>query len=41
MTGMLALVIFMALFVTVSIDHPFTGPIHVKPEALKLVLDDF
>ena len=41
MSGMLALVIFLALFVAMSIDHPFTGPVSVEPEAIKLVLDDF
>jgi Na+/melibiose symporter-like transporter len=41
MTGILSLVIFMGLLVIVSIDHPFTGPVHVGNEALELVLDDF
>jgi len=40
MTGMLALLIFLALFVAASIDHPFTGPIRVTPESLNLVLED-
>jgi hypothetical protein len=30
MAGMLALVIFLALFVAVSISHPFTGPLSVR-----------
>jgi hypothetical protein len=40
MTGMLALLIYLALFVAASIDHPFTGPIRVTPESLNLVLED-
>jgi hypothetical protein len=32
MAGMLALVIFLALFVAVSISHPFTGPLSLKPD---------
>ena len=41
MAGMLALVIFLALFVTISISHPFAGPIKVAPEPIALVLEDF
>jgi Protein of unknown function (DUF4239) len=41
MAGMLALVIFLALFVTISISHPFAGPINVTPEPIALVLEDF
>ena len=41
MAGMLALVIFLALFVTVSISHPFAGPVSVSPEPIALVLEDF
>ena len=33
MTGLLAALIFMALFVAVEIDHPFTGPVSVSPQA--------
>ena len=39
MTGMLALVMFMGLFVVVSIEHPFTGPVRVMPEPLVLALE--
>ena len=39
MTGMLAAIIFMALYVVVEIDYPFTGPISVTPEPLRLALD--
>ncbi|MGH7025331.1 MAG: DUF4239 domain-containing protein [Caulobacteraceae bacterium] len=38
MTGMLAVLIFMALFMTIEIDHPFTGPVSVGPEAMQLAL---
>jgi hypothetical protein len=41
MTGMLALMIFLSLFVAISIDHPFTGPVHVTPDSFNLVLADF
>lgn len=41
MTGMLAVVIFLALFVAAAIDHPFTGTISVQPDALEQVLVDF
>jgi hypothetical protein len=41
MTGMLALVITLALFVALTVDHAFTGPISVSPEALELILEDF
>ncbi len=40
MAGILALVIFLALFVAVSISHPFTGPLSVRPEAIVLLADD-
>lgn len=39
MTGMLAAAIFMALFVVAEINFPFTGPVSVKPEALRLALE--
>ncbi|MGB8735572.1 MAG: DUF4239 domain-containing protein [Rhodomicrobium sp.] len=39
MTGILAVLVFIALFAIVEIDHPFTGPTHVSNEALKAVLD--
>ncbi len=40
MAGMLALTIFLALLVAVSISHPFTGPISVTPDPILRVLDD-
>ena len=41
MTGILAVIVFMGLFVIVSIDHPFTGPVHVGTGPLLQVLADF
>jgi hypothetical protein len=41
MIGMLAVVIFMALFVAIMIDHPFSGRVKVPPEAIEAVLRDF
>lgn len=40
MTGMLATLIFMALYVAIEIDHPFTGPVSVGPEALQYALEN-
>lgn len=40
MTGMIALLVFFALFVVIEIDHPFTGPVSVGPQALEYVLRD-
>ena len=37
MTGILSLIVFMGLLVIVSIDHPFTGPVHVGAEPLQTV----
>lgn len=41
MTGVLAIIVFLGLFVIVSIDHPFTGPVHVGSGPLQHVLEDF
>ena len=41
MTGILSLIVFMGLFVIVSINHPFTGPVHIDSEPLQTVLEDF
>ena len=41
MTGMLALLITLSLFVALSIDHPFTGPSAIKPVAMERILHDF
>jgi Na+/melibiose symporter-like transporter len=41
MTGILSVIVFMGLFVIVSIDHPFTGPVHIDSAPLEMVLKDF
>jgi Protein of unknown function (DUF4239) len=41
MTGILALLVFMALLVIISIDRPFTGPTKVDSDPLRTVLADF
>jgi hypothetical protein len=41
MTGVLSVIVFMGLFVLVSITHPFTGPVHVDSRPLERVLQDF
>ena len=40
MTGALSALTFMALFVIVEIDHPFTGPSYVRSDPLKDVLQE-
>jgi hypothetical protein len=39
MTGALTVLTFMALFVIVEIDHPFTGPSYVHSDPLKDILE--
>jgi hypothetical protein len=39
MSGMLAAVTFMGLFIVVAIDHPFTGSISVRPDAMEAALE--
>lgn len=41
MTAILSVIVFMGLFVIVSIDHPFTGPVHIHQDSLQRVLHDF
>ncbi len=41
MTGILAAMIFMSLLMTLSFDHPFTGPVNIGPEPLKDLLKTF
>jgi hypothetical protein len=41
MTGMLSVLIFLALFVAVSVAFPFTGPSAIDPRAINSVLSDF
>ena len=40
MTGVLSLLVTMGLVVIISIDHPFTGPVHIHPDPLARVLAD-
>jgi hypothetical protein len=41
MTGILSVLVFMGLLVIVSIDHPFTGPVHIGSGPLQHVVQDF
>ena len=41
MTGILSVLVFMGLLVIVSINYPFSGPVHVGSEPLKNVVEDF
>jgi hypothetical protein len=41
MTGALALLICSGLLVIVVVDHPFSGTVKVRPEALGVALEDF
>jgi hypothetical protein len=41
MTGALSLLIFGGLVIIVAIDRPFSGSVHVGPEALASILADF
>lgn len=41
MTGGLASIVFLGLFVIVSYDHPFTGEVSVEPHPIKAVFEDF
>ena len=41
MTGILSTIVFMGLLVIVSINHPFTGPVHIESDPLEKVLNDF
>lgn len=41
MTGALASIVFLGIFVIVSYDHPFTGDVSVEPHPLKALLEDF
>jgi uncharacterized integral membrane protein len=41
MTGVLSVLVFMGLLVIVSINHPFTGPVHIGSEPLQHVIEDF
>ncbi|HTR15057.1 MAG TPA: DUF4239 domain-containing protein [Roseiarcus sp.] len=41
MSGALSILTFLGLLTIVAIDHPFAGTVHVGPEALTAVIDDF
>jgi hypothetical protein len=41
MTGILTVLICSGLIVIVAIEHPFSGEVHVSPESIVRVLDDF
>jgi len=41
MSGALSLLIFGGLLTIIAIDHPFAGTVHVGPEALVAVMEDF
>ncbi len=41
MTAILSVLVTMGLVVIISIDHPFTGPVYIHPDALALVLADY
>jgi hypothetical protein len=41
MTGVLSLLVTLGLVVIVSVDHPFTGPVYIHPDALSTVLEEF
>jgi Protein of unknown function (DUF4239) len=38
MTAILSIVLASGLVVIISLDHPFSGPVHISPEALEQVL---
>jgi hypothetical protein len=40
MTGVLSVLVTLGLVVIISIDHPFTGPVRVRPDPLEAVLVD-
>lgn len=41
MTGVLSAIVFMGLLVIISINYPFTGPVHIDSEPIERVLADF
>ena len=41
MTAMLSVLIFLALFVAVAVDYPFTGPSAIDPRSMNAALADF
>ena len=41
MSGALAILVFGGLLTIIAIDHPFAGAVHVGPDALLAVVEDF
>jgi high-affinity Fe2+/Pb2+ permease len=41
MTGVLSLLVTLSLVVIISADHPFTGPVYIRSDALSGVLEEF
>jgi len=41
MSGALAILVFGGLLTIMAIDHPFAGAVHVGPDALLAVVEDF
>ena len=41
MTGVLSLLVTLGRVVIISVDHPFTGPVYIHPDALATVLEEF
>ena len=41
MTGVLSLLVTLGLVVIISVDHPFTGPVYIHPDAPATVLEEF
>jgi hypothetical protein len=41
MTGILSALVLLGLVVIISIDHPFTGAVHIAPDPIENVLADF
>ena len=41
MTGVVSLLVTLGLVVIISLDHPFTGPVYIHPDALTTVLEEF
>ncbi len=39
MTTILSILLTLGLVVIISLDHPFSGPVHISPESLERVLD--
>jgi hypothetical protein len=38
MTAILSIILTSGLVAIISLDHPFSGPVHIAPESLERVL---